>query len=113
MSTTVNQMPHHLVGIAEIAEMFGVSRQYADRVSRAGSFPDPEVGLASGRIWSREAVEAWGRAFRRHFCMPAGGPAQHGGAATIPCGDCGRVWVWEGTGAWKNSVPPLKLEDES
>jgi hypothetical protein len=104
-------MPHHLVGAAEIGEMFEVSRQYVDRLSRAASFPEPEVELASGRVWSREAVEAWGRAFRKHFCLPVGGPAQHGGATTISCHDCGRVWVWEGTGAWKNSVPPLTLEE--
>ena len=66
MSTTFSAMPHHLVGTAEIAEMLGVSRQYVDRLSRQDpAFPSPEVELISGRVWSREAVEAWARATGR------------------------------------------------
>jgi predicted DNA-binding transcriptional regulator AlpA len=99
--------------MAEIANMLGVSRQYADRVTRSGSFPTPEVELASGRVWSREAVEAWARNFRNHFCVPVGGPERHGRATTIPCGVCGRVWTWDGTGGWKNITPPLTLDGGS
>jgi len=61
MSTTFGTMPHHLVGAAEISAMLGVSRQYVDRLSREPGFPEPEVEVAAGRIWSREAVEAWAR----------------------------------------------------
>ncbi len=65
MSSTFEIMPHHLVGAAEIARMFGVSRQYVDQLSRRDDFPKPEVELASGRVWKREAVEKWARATGR------------------------------------------------
>ena len=59
-------MPHHLVGSAEIASMLAVSRQYVDRLSREDpSFPEPEVVLASGRVWSRPAIEKWAKASGR------------------------------------------------
>jgi predicted DNA-binding transcriptional regulator AlpA len=106
MSTTVAEMPQHLVGTAEIAEMFDVSRQYVDRLTRSASFPAPEVELASGRVWSREAVETWARDFRKHFCLPVGGPERHGRATIISCHVCGRLWKWDGTGSWKNTTPP-------
>ena len=111
MTTTLDFMTHHLVGIAEIAELFGVSRQYADRLSRTESFPKPEVELASGRIWTRENVEAWARSFRDHFCMPIRPP--HRVDETVGCGDCGRLWAWDPAGAWKNTVTPLVLEAET
>jgi hypothetical protein len=39
-----------------------VSRQYVDRLSREDpKFPKPEVELASGRVWSREAIEKWAK----------------------------------------------------
>jgi predicted DNA-binding transcriptional regulator AlpA len=57
---------HHLVATAEIAEMLGVSRQYVDRLSREDpAFPAPEVELASGRVWTRQAVVAWAKAAGR------------------------------------------------
>ncbi len=53
-------MTHHLIGIAEIAKLLGVSRQRADRIVKSyEDFPAPEVHLTAGRIWSREAVDAW------------------------------------------------------
>lgn len=55
-------MTHHLVGVSEIAELFGVSRQRADRIIKGSSdFPDPEAILSAGRIWKRADVEAWAR----------------------------------------------------
>ena len=51
---------HHLVGVAEIAEMLGVTRQRVDRIAKTfDDFPAPEVELSAGRVWSREAIEAW------------------------------------------------------
>jgi len=55
-------VPHHLVGIPEIAELLDVSRQYAHRLADREDFPEPEVELASGRVWKREAIERWARA---------------------------------------------------
>ena len=65
MSTTFEGMPHHLVGSAEIASMLDVSRQYVDRLSKAPGFPEPEVTLLSGRVWSRHAIEKWAKATGR------------------------------------------------
>ncbi len=51
---------HHLVGVAEIAAMLGVSRQRVDAIVRTHEdFPAPEAELSAGRIWSRAAVEEW------------------------------------------------------
>jgi predicted DNA-binding transcriptional regulator AlpA len=51
---------HHLVGMAEIAEMLGVSRQrVAQLIETYEDFPKPEVELTGGRVWSRTAVESW------------------------------------------------------
>lgn len=51
-----------LVGIAEIAELLGLSRQRVDQLSRSSSvFPKPLAELHAGRIWDRNAVMAWAR----------------------------------------------------
>ena len=54
-------MTSDLVGVYEIAEMLGVTRQRIDQLSRAADFPAPEATLQSGRIWKREDVETWAR----------------------------------------------------
>lgn len=64
MSTTVRDMAH-LVGVAEIREVLGVSRQYVDTLSRRDTFPKPAAELASGRVWQRKDVEARARATER------------------------------------------------
>jgi predicted DNA-binding transcriptional regulator AlpA len=58
---------HHLVGITEIAEMLGVSRQRVDQLASGEGFPSPEAELAAGRVWAREAVEKWARATGREI----------------------------------------------
>jgi hypothetical protein len=54
-----------LVGVAEAAAIMGWDRRrvitYVDR----GSFPEPVAHLASGRVWRREDVEAFARAWNR------------------------------------------------
>ncbi len=51
---------HHLVGMAEIAEMLGVSRQRVSQlIETYADFPKPEVELTGGRVWSRNAIESW------------------------------------------------------
>ncbi|HYZ91289.1 MAG TPA: Clp protease N-terminal domain-containing protein [Actinomycetota bacterium] len=53
-------MSGHLVGVAEIARLLGVSRQRVAQLSAAyPDFPRPEAELASGRVWSAESIEAW------------------------------------------------------
>lgn len=42
--------------------MLKVTRQRVDEITRTHpDFPEPEVVLASGRIWKRAEVEAWAR----------------------------------------------------
>jgi hypothetical protein len=54
---------HHLVGVAEIAEMLGVSRQRVNVIVKTHpDFPEPEAELSAGRIWLRSAVVAWAEA---------------------------------------------------
>jgi len=87
-------MTNHLMGVTEIADLLGLSRQRCDQLSRTKGFPEPEAELASGRVWKREEVEAWVRKVKRHLCMPPGGPVD-GRLLTAPCGECGRVWEWQ------------------
>ena len=54
-----------LVSTREIADLFGISRQRADKLTRKDDFPPPEADLAIGRVWSRPAVVAWGEATGR------------------------------------------------
>lgn len=52
-------MPDRLMGLAEVAELLGVSRQRADQLARTRGFPDPVATLVGGRIWERADVERW------------------------------------------------------
>jgi predicted DNA-binding transcriptional regulator AlpA len=56
---------HHLMGSAEIAKLLGVSRQRVQQLIASDDFPGPEVSLAMGKVWKREAVVAWARAHGR------------------------------------------------
>ena len=44
-----------------MAELLGVSTQRVDQLARTPGFPEPETVISAGRIWSREAIEAWAR----------------------------------------------------
>lgn len=54
-----------LVGVAEIAEILGTSRQRASEVTHKDSFPAPVAELAMGAVWRepdiRRFVAAWER----------------------------------------------------
>lgn len=52
-------MTHHLVGAAEAAKILGVTRQRVAQLAVTAGFPQPEVELSAGRIWSRHAIERW------------------------------------------------------
>ncbi|MFL6137481.1 MAG: helix-turn-helix transcriptional regulator [Frankiaceae bacterium] len=52
-------MTHHLVGMAEVAELLGVGRQRAHELTRRPDFPAPQARLKAGAIWLREDVERW------------------------------------------------------
>jgi prophage regulatory protein len=48
-----------LVGLAEIAELLGVSKRTASRYVARADFPPPVAELAMGPIWLTEDVEKW------------------------------------------------------
>lgn len=58
-------MPDNLLGIAEIAELAGVSKQAVTNWRlRYDHFPRPIQNLQSGPVWDREKVQAWLKSFR-------------------------------------------------
>jgi chromosome partitioning protein len=72
-----------LVGLAEIAEMLGASKQtIANWRSRYSDFPAPVADLRSGPVWAREEVSAWAQ---RHEIVVA--PQRLKAAAPEPEGD--------------------------
>jgi hypothetical protein len=54
-----------LLGVAEIAELLGVTTQRVDQLAGASSFPVPAAELEAGRIWQRTDIETWARATGR------------------------------------------------
>jgi len=48
-----------LLGVSEIAALFGVVRQSAHRSTQLASFPEPLTRLATGPVWLRGDVEQW------------------------------------------------------
>ncbi|WP_377324986.1 helix-turn-helix transcriptional regulator [Pimelobacter simplex] len=54
-------MPEHLMGVAEVAELLGVSRQRVTQLAKAAGFPRPYDTLAMGPVWLKVDVEKWAR----------------------------------------------------
>lgn len=53
-------MREQLVGVAEIAEKLGVSRQRVNQIVQTHyDFPTPLAELSAGRIWRLRDVEKW------------------------------------------------------
>ena len=50
-----------VVGVSEAATILGWDRRRVATYVSRGAFPDPIAALASGRVWRREDVEAFGR----------------------------------------------------
>jgi predicted DNA-binding transcriptional regulator AlpA len=64
----MRSVSHHLVGAVEIAAMLGVTRQRVYQLSNEDrTFPQPEVELASGRVWTREAIVKWAKVSGREI----------------------------------------------
>lgn len=53
-----------LVGVAEAAAILAWDKRRVATYVKRGSFPEPVASLASGRVWSRQAIEAFRDAFR-------------------------------------------------
>jgi predicted DNA-binding transcriptional regulator AlpA len=52
-----------LAGLAEIAELFGVTKATAQKYANRSDFPEPLGEIAAaGRVWRRVDVKAWGTA---------------------------------------------------
>lgn len=64
------------VGVAEISELLGVSRQRVHQIAREHEdFPAPVADLTAGRIWRRKDVERW---LEKHPQRPPGRPSRRG-----------------------------------
>lgn len=59
-----------LVGMAEIADMLGVSRQRAHQVAEREDFPAPVQHLAAGSVYARSAVERFVAGWSRRAGRP-------------------------------------------
>jgi chromosome partitioning protein len=54
-------MKLEIVAVAEIAEMFGVSKQVvANWKTRCKDFPEPVANLAMGSIYKKSDIKCWG-----------------------------------------------------
>jgi hypothetical protein len=60
-----------LVGVAELAELCGVTRQRASALARSDGFPEPLAELASGPVWDLRMVERFVRQWPRKTGRPA------------------------------------------
>ncbi len=48
-----------VLGLAEIADLLGVSKRTASRYTLRDDFPRPAAELAMGPIWHRTDVDEW------------------------------------------------------
>jgi predicted DNA-binding transcriptional regulator AlpA len=64
--------PEDLAGLAEIAEMLGVTKQTALKYMRRVDFPEPFGHVAAaGSVWLRRDVETWAK---ETLPLPTGRP---------------------------------------
>lgn len=63
--------PDEVVGLVEIAELFGVTKRTAVRYAQREDFPEPLARLSAGLVWRRADAERWGR---DHLPLRAGRP---------------------------------------
>jgi hypothetical protein len=75
---TVAPVPN-VLGVAELAMRWGVSRQRADRITKQDGFPAGQE-LTRGTVYSAEDVEAW-EAAERQAGRPLPGERPRGYAA--------------------------------
>jgi hypothetical protein len=62
----LDDLEKHLLGIAEVAEVLGLSSRTAVIVARRrhADFPEPVVDEARCQLWLRADIECWRRAQR-------------------------------------------------
>ena len=54
-------MTHHLMGVAEVSALLGVSRQRVTQLAKVEGFPAPASRLASGPVWESADIDRWAR----------------------------------------------------
>ena len=69
-----------LLGMTELAELYGVSRQTATGWRRQTDFPKPIADLAMGPVWDLEDLKAWR--------MPPHSRPDYGRRSTFGCAWC-------------------------
>lgn len=74
VTLTVEVIPR-IVGVAEAAEIMGWDKRRVVTYIDRGSFPEPIVSLASGRIWLRDDVEAFSERWHARQRERRAGPA--------------------------------------
>jgi predicted DNA-binding transcriptional regulator AlpA len=48
-----------IVGVAEIKDLIGVSRQRVYQMAKKPDFPRPYATMAQGQVWQTGEIEAW------------------------------------------------------
>lgn len=48
-----------IMGLSEVSDMIGKSKQYVKTYIDRGQFPEPVKVLACGSIWLRGQIQAW------------------------------------------------------
>jgi hypothetical protein len=94
-------MAGRLVGVAEIAEALGVSRQRADQLTRTRGFPDAVEKVAPLDWLTVERIQAIFTAGRRSITFEQALDALEGGAHTLPTHP--RLWRFEEVERWAES----------
>jgi hypothetical protein len=72
-----------LVGVAELAELCGVTRQRASVLARSSGFPEPLAELASGPVWDLRMVKRFVRDWARKPGRPARGREERTAAGRV------------------------------
>lgn len=65
------------VGVAEVAELLGISRQRVVTLSKRDDFPAPVQRLTSGPIWRRGDLSTFEMGWQRKGGRPTGSPEQN------------------------------------
>ncbi len=61
-----------LVGVSEVAELLGVTRQRAHTLAAGPTFPQPVARLAAGPVWTRTSISHFLDSWERKPGRPAG-----------------------------------------
>lgn len=67
-----NPAPIDLLGITDIANRLGITRQRADELTRTAAFPDALGATSSGRVWTAESIDR----FEAHWERKPGRPSK-------------------------------------